>query len=165
MQIGRSRNERKLPNREEAILRNSSDFMATLLIIDDDDDLREFLATLLLDEGYVVLDARCPDDAFAILKREEADLIISDLDMPFTTGASAGEYEFSFRVGVQTIRELVWVFPWKPIIGMSALPPLVLRKLEKELGTVPLLPKPFRQEELLRLIQSQLHARQTEVMQ
>lgn len=132
--------------------------MKSILIIDDNDDFRSLICDILLDAEYDVWDAPCPDQAFAVLGRETFDVIVCDLQMPFTLGKDFDKYPFSFEVGMRTIRELAGVFPFTPIIAVSALPRLVLHQLQNEIQTVPILPKPFQAKELLDLIESHLSA-------
>jgi len=130
--------------------------MKSILIIDDCSDYRSTISDILLDANYDVWEAESPDCAFKILKREEMDLIICDLHMPFTVDQRFAEFEFSYRVGLETIKELTWVYPYKPIIAISAAPPSELRRMSLEIGTVPALNKPFPPGELLSLVQCSL---------
>ncbi|MCB0310346.1 MAG: response regulator [Bdellovibrionales bacterium] len=116
--------------------------MKSILVIDDDHDFRETICDFLLDANFDVWDADCPDQAFKILERERQDLIICDLNMPFTRGKNFFDYPYSFEVGKRTIRELGWVYPRTPIIAMSAAMPHDLDKMRKELGGITTLPKP-----------------------
>ena len=133
--------------------------MKTILVIDDSDDFRQIISTILLDHDYDVWEAACPDDAYEILKRETFDLILCDLNMPFTLGEEFHNYPFSHEVGVKTIQELGWVYPTKPIIAMSAASPHDLEKWTAELGDLPLLNKPFPPTDLLRTIEQSLSVR------
>jgi len=111
--------------------------MKSVLVIDDNDDFRFLACNFLLDSGFDVWDAPCPTDAFTTLNRETFDLIICDLQMPFTLGKEQGEYPFSAEVGVRTIQELTCVYPFTPIIAVSALPVSVLRALAQRIDLPP----------------------------
>jgi len=60
----------------------------TILVVEDEDSVAEVLIALLEAEGYKVLTAHDGQDALARLKREEPDLIISDVMMPKIDGVS-----------------------------------------------------------------------------
>ncbi len=65
----------------------------TLLIVDDEDSVRSALKRLLRSDGYRILTAASPDEAFPILAETEVGVIIADQRMPGMTGA-----EFLARV-------------------------------------------------------------------
>jgi CheY-like chemotaxis protein len=57
-----------------------------ILIVDDEEDVRIFLDTLLTKAGYETITASNGVEGLEILKREPADLITLDLQMPKNTG-------------------------------------------------------------------------------
>lgn len=128
--------------------------MESILVIDDCDDFRAVLSHLLLDAGYYVVDAASPDQAFQILKTETFQLFLCDLYMPFTheEDLRAG-FECSSNVGIQTLRELIWVFPWTPVIGMTGLSGEEIWKANEILPGVPIFSKPIQPKILLHVIQ------------
>ncbi|RIL12029.1 MAG: hypothetical protein DCC75_01215 [Proteobacteria bacterium] len=128
---------------------SSGQRMANILVIDDNDEFRQDLTEMLLDEGYVVWPAACPDEAFPMFDKEKFDLIICDLTMPFTLGENFMEFEYSSEVGVQTIQQLSWALPDTRVIAVSALPFTELSEIKQRLSNVPLLSKPIKRQELL----------------
>ncbi len=60
--------------------------MKTILLVDDEETLREIIAMQLEDDGYNILQAGSGNDAFEIVKKNEIDLIISDMRMPNGSG-------------------------------------------------------------------------------
>jgi CheY-like chemotaxis protein len=52
-----------------------------ILVVDDEDFQRDLLNKLLTKEGYEVTEAESPQAAFAIMKREDFPVIITDLIM------------------------------------------------------------------------------------
>ena len=140
-------------------------FMETILVIDDNDEFRDLICDVLLDADYDVRDAQCTDEAFELLKHEPCDLVVCDLQLPFTLGAKFDEFEFSYEVGVRTIQELCSVFPFKPIVAVSALPHSVLERLENRIQTVPILAKPFHPALLLAVIRKALEVQCVQVIQ
>ena len=59
-----------------------------ILVVDDDEDLREFLATLLAGEGYTVFSATDEEQALALFRVNEVDVVIVDLLMPSVNGVT-----------------------------------------------------------------------------
>ncbi len=137
----------------------------SILVIDDNDDFREIIECILLDAEYCVRAVRCPDEAYQVLHEESFDLIICDLNMPFTLGEHRDEYPFSFEVGVKTIQELGWVFPTRPIIAVSAAAPSDIEKLRVDLGDLPVLSKPCAPSELLALVEQSLALQYLDIAQ
>jgi CheY-like chemotaxis protein len=132
--------------------------MATILLIDDNEDFRDTICAILLDQEHVVLDAPCPDEAFAILKHEKVDMIVCDIHMPFTLGPEFNEYPYSTEVGVRTIRELYGVFPHVPLLAWSAATDSELIELSKRIEVVPVMAKPNSSQGLCKLVTGVLEA-------
>ncbi len=57
-----------------------------LLVVDDELAVRELLADALDAFGYSTRQARCAEEAFALLQQGGADLVLSDIDMPGENG-------------------------------------------------------------------------------
>ena len=127
--------------------------MKTVLLIDDSDTFRESASAALMAAEYDVLEARCPDEAFKILELESVDIIVCDLHMPFCLDERRPQFEESTKVGVRTIRELMEVFPDKPIIAMTASLPFELEMYRAQLDDVPTFSKPSNCGELLRIVE------------
>lgn len=130
----------------------------TILVIDDNADYRDVISNILLDHGYDVYEASCPDDAYQILLQRETDLIICDLHMPFTMGEDRAEFLESPVVGIRTIKELSLALPKVRIIAITATSNYDLVKFSEELYPIPTLTKPFKQEDLLFLVETELGA-------
>ena len=60
--------------------------MSAILVVDDEKNIREGLRQAFSDEGYTVYIAQNGGEALAILKKEEIDLVITDLRMPEMNG-------------------------------------------------------------------------------
>ena len=128
----------------------------TILLIDDSEDFRLIAGNLLLDEGYDVWEAPCPHDAFALLKREHFDLILCDLHMPFMTGPEGADYETSYRVGINTIRELQGLFPETPVVAITSTDPSSLSNIREVLQGIPTFSKPKKRAELMTIVEASL---------
>ena len=61
---------------------------ATVLVVDDEPAIREVIATLLEDEGYLVRHAKDGQEALETINGNQIDLIVSDVVMPRLDGAS-----------------------------------------------------------------------------
>jgi two-component system KDP operon response regulator KdpE len=55
---------------------------ATILVVDDEPQLRRTMKATLADLGYSVIEARTGEEAIEKLRRDPADLILLDLNMP-----------------------------------------------------------------------------------
>jgi CheY-like chemotaxis protein len=112
--------------------------MSTVLVVDDESPVRELTVRMLREAGYDTIQAVDGLDAWHQLRREatKVDAIVSDVVMPRMTGT-----ELVARV--QTHR------PQLPIILMSGYSANDLRARGLEEAPVPLLTKPFTQDELV----------------
>ena len=59
---------------------------ATILVVDDEPQLRRTMKATLTDLGYSVIEARTGEEAIETLRRDPADLILLDLNMPGKSG-------------------------------------------------------------------------------
>ena len=59
---------------------------ATVLIVDDEPQIRRVLRTTLSSHGYAVVEARTGDEALEVIRSEQVDLILLDLNMPGRSG-------------------------------------------------------------------------------
>jgi len=114
--------------------------LRTVLIIDDDRQARDFYRDLLEAEGFAVAEASNGADALLWLRRERAEIILLDLDMPVMDGRGFLEY----RARDIRIREI-------PVIMVCGqLDDPGLRQAMLQLGADLLLERSFRREEILR---------------
>jgi len=61
----------------------------TVLVVDDDLHLRQMMQTALTMEGYVVVAAGHGRQAFHMMMKQPADIIVMDIDMPEMDGLEA----------------------------------------------------------------------------
>ena len=116
--------------------------MAHILIIDDDQQIRVFLRKLLMSEGYTVTVAFDGSEGVECYKKNEIDLVITDLIMP--------EQE-----GLDTIEQLLTLNPDAKIIAMSGggkIAPTNYLHTAKLLGAIATFHKPVSNEDLLKKI-------------
>ena len=119
---------------------------ATLLVADDDPGLRESLERTLTREGYRVVLA---SDGRAALERVQAggiDLIVTDLKMPGLTG-------------LELLRAAKAIAPDVDVILLTAFGTVEEAVKAMKDGAYDFLTKPFRREQLLKLIDKALERR------
>jgi DNA-binding response OmpR family regulator len=111
---------------------------AAILVVDDEPSIASALAMVLVDEGHTVRIAQNGAEAVALLTRQPADLIVSDVMMPMLDGLTLVRH--LRRRGDRT-----------PVVLMTAAPSRVTK-----LPGVRLVPKPFDLDEMLEIISAAL---------
>lgn len=109
-----------------------------VLVVDDDPGIREFIRTVLTDEGYRVAEAPDGYEALARVRRARPDLILLDMRMPVMDG-----WEF-----VRTYREEPG--PHAPVVIVTAA--LDVARDARDIGADGFLAKPFQVDDLLDLV-------------
>ena len=110
---------------------------ATVLVVDDEPAIREIVATLLEDEGYLVRHAKDGVEALSAIADDTFDLVVSDVVMPRLDGASL-------------VRKLRRRGHLMPVVLMSAV------YADVDLPGVRFVPKPFEIDRLLGTVASAL---------
>lgn len=117
-----------------------------ILIVEDDDALRSFLAKQLEERGYDTRQSFRGDEAFYIWQHEGPwRLVLSDYR--FIPGTK-------IKDGVQLVTAIHEVNPSQKMAIMTAEPEEAREKLPQPLQHLPVLRKPFRIEQLLRLLRA-----------
>jgi DNA-binding response OmpR family regulator len=117
-----------------------------ILIIDDDQSVRQPLSIALSKAGFQVVEARNGEEAMRLWRERGADLIVTDLHMPD-------------KNGLEVIMELRAFNRSIPIIAMSDgghTKQVELLGDAKLLGAVRTVAKPFRLEEMMKVIEQEL---------
>ncbi len=117
-----------------------------ILAIDDENFFRELYRDLLAKEGYVVRSAGSGEEALDILRREDFDLVISDLDMPGMDG-------------VETSREIKRFNPDQEVIVVSGQADVATAVAAMKAGVADYVCKPINPEEFLLLVNKTLFRR------
>ena len=65
-----------------------ADDTKTVLVVDDDPDAREFLTTVLLDNGFAAVTANDGTEAIAMIEQNLPDLVALDISMPEKSGVA-----------------------------------------------------------------------------
>ena len=119
--------------------------MLTVMVVDDEPAVRQLTARILRSAGYATVELADGQDAWNYLQRAGMPVhaIISDVVMPRLTGTELVARLFDSR-------------PALPIILMSAYSTDELRTRGLDHSPVPLLTKPFTNEQLVAMVRSVL---------
>lgn len=113
-----------------------------VLVVDDSADIRGMLQAKLQMEGFDVATAPNGAGALALLGRQRADLIITDLFMPD-------------KDGIETILEIREKYPAVPIVAMSGWDSRQgsdYLKVAREIGAVRTVKKPFELTDIVKIV-------------
>ncbi len=117
----------------------------TILVVEDDAAVREMTSRMLRNAGYRVYQATDGREALALLAESgQVDLIVTDVRMPYVNG-----YDLAAKLSEE--------YPHVPIVFMSG--------FDIHLGSLalpgPVLPKPFRADQLTDCVERLLRPRQS----
>jgi hypothetical protein len=114
----------------------------TILVVDDEDGVRAMLGQQLTALGHTILEARHGLEALHLVRTQHGrvDVVLTDVVMPHLNGT-------------QLAATLIGEFPELPVILMSAYAPRALTRVGIYQSVVPVLVKPFTNDELAGLIQ------------
>jgi CheY-like chemotaxis protein len=120
--------------------------MPRVLIIDDEPEIRTLVQHVLNGAGYETVQAGDGREGIALLRKDPADLIITDLIMPG-------------QEGLETIMEIRRFYPKMKIVAMSGGGHggvLDFLPMASQLGAARTLPKPFTRDQLLTAVREAL---------
>jgi len=117
------------------------------VVADDDAAARESMARALTKAGYVCRTACDATEARRILGQEEFDLVIADIQMPGNDR-------------LQLVSELAAALPMPPILLVTGQPTLETAVQAAQSRVVGYLIKPYSVDDLLRVVQREVHAQQ-----
>ncbi len=120
--------------------------MEKILVVDDELSMREFLEIMLLKEGYDVITARNGFEALEIIEKEPVDLIITDIRM---NGID----------GLQVLKKSKEINSDTVVIMISAYASAETAVQAMKEGAYDYLPKPFRIDEIKKVIRDALDSR------
>ena len=114
-----------------------------ILIIEDEMDLRKYLSSMLLDQGFSVVDAPDGVKGLNLIERRQPDLVVLDLGLPKVDGETV-------------CKEIRKKYPDVPVIILTAKNETsdVVRGFN--IGADDYITKPFKGEELLARIKARL---------
>ena len=113
-----------------------------ILICEDNPITLKTIAFTLIKSGYCVFQAEDGDQGIEILKNEEVDVVITDINMPYTKGLELVRY-----INTKLDAKI-------PVIIISGITLDETKDHAKELGAAGYLTKPFDPNVLLDLVQS-----------
>ena len=117
-------------------VKDSTDFVAHILVIDDDDRIRNLLKKYLSSENFLVSVAKDAFDAERLVANIKYDLIVSDKMMPK-------------KDGIDFIKDLRSVNNNTPVIILTAVGDIDNKLLGFSIGADDYIAKPFEPKELL----------------
>ena len=113
-----------------------------ILVCEDNPITLKTIAFTLIKSGYEVFQAEDGDQGIEILEREEVDVVVTDINMPYTKGLELVRY-------INTnLKEKI------PVIIISGITLDETKDHAKELGAAGYLTKPFDPYELRDMIQA-----------
>jgi two-component system, NtrC family, response regulator PilR len=124
----------------------------TILIVDDEPNIIEILEIVLQDEGMKVIKSASVQEALAVLKEQEIDLVISDIRMPDLSG-------------VELLRQARQIAPETVFIMITAFASTETAIEALQHGAYDYITKPFRMEELRAIIHGALEKRNSQKLQ
>ena len=119
----------------------SQDGQATILIVDDSRTMRGMIRTSLVEGGYHVVEAANGAEALARLQEVNAQLILADVNMPQMDGISF----------VRAVRKEPR-FSRTPILMLTTESAAEMKASGKAAGATGWIVKPFRPEDLRRVV-------------
>jgi two-component system NtrC family response regulator len=120
-----------------------------ILVIDDDESLRRILEYNLAQEGYAVLSAASGEQGLELLKREGADLVVTDVRMPGMNG-------------LQLLEGVRKVDPNIQVIIITAFGTIEMAVEAMKVGAFHYISKPFNRDELKLTIKKALQLKELE---
>ena len=123
---------------------------STVLIVDDEEGIRESLAGIFEDEGYVVLTAGSGEETLRVLKDQSPDVILLDV---WLKGMD----------GIQTLKEIKDQKPDLPVIMISGHGNIELAVKATRTGAYDFLEKPLSLERVLLVARRALEKRTLEM--
>ncbi len=117
--------------------------MPKILVVDDEEDMRTTLAILLEAEGYGVITAMNGHGAMERLKKEQVDMVVSDIRMPDMDG-------------IELLQQVKGINPIIPVVMVTGYGSAELAVESMKLGAFDYLQKPFDNDRLYEVVRSAL---------
>jgi DNA-binding NtrC family response regulator len=114
--------------------------VGSVLVIDDEPVLQDVLGTLLKGDGFDYHQAASAEEGLARLREEDVDVVLLDLMLPD-------------RSGLDILPEIKAYDPNLPVVVITAYSSVESAIEAMQLGAFHYVPKPFKNEEVLHLVQ------------
>ena len=113
--------------------------MTNILVVEDTDSLREVSAAVLTCEGYSVVGAASAEEGMEIFKKQQFDLVLSDLKLPN-------------KSGLEFLKESKVIDNSVPVVVMTAYGSIDIAVQAMKLGATDFITKPFDPSMLCNLV-------------
>jgi putative two-component system response regulator len=121
-----------------------------ILVVDDEDSIRRILSRLLRRNGYICETAADADEAMRLLQETEFALVLTDVDMP---GSS----------GLDLITEIARDFPDTATVMVTGMDDAQLANTALDIGAYGYIIKPFQPNEILINVSNAIRRRRLEM--
>ena len=118
-------------NQESPLPKLATETKPSLLVVDDDEKLRQSMAKVFSNAGYITYECENGEQAIEILQNAEVDIVLTDIRMPGMSGD-----ELSKRI--RTMKK-------QPVLCIMSADQAELRNLQKRVSPDGVLRKPFSQ--------------------
>ena len=115
--------------------------MKTILTVDDSPSMRQMLSYVLTSNGYTVLEAEDGEQGLALAKSNQADLVLTDQNMPKLDGIGL----------IKALRNLPG-YKTVPIMMLTTESSQMLKQQGREAGATGWMVKPFDPDKLLEML-------------
>jgi len=139
----KQKEKKKKEKREKSKTKSIESKNANILVIEDEDEVRSVLFDILTSHGHKVLTASQGNKGIELFKKNNFDMVLTDLGMP---GIS----------GWQVAREVKRINPRVPVGIITGWQIQMEESMVKERGVDIIVNKPFRIEQVLKLVQEGL---------
>ena len=119
-----------------------------ILVVDDDVSIVATLRLLLKSEGYQVLTAQSPQEAEFLVKQQEVDLVLMDLNYSLDT--TSGQEGLALISALKKLDELL------PVVVMTGWASIDIAVQAMQRGAGDFVQKPWENERLLSILDNQL---------
>ncbi|HEY2292612.1 MAG TPA: sigma-54 dependent transcriptional regulator [Thermoanaerobaculia bacterium] len=118
-----------------------------ILIVDDDPSVTASLSLLLKRHGHPARGARTPEEALAIVREQDLDLVLQDMNF---SRATSGEEGLELLAGIRRLR------PRLPVILITAWGSIALAVEGMKAGAADFVTKPWSNAQLLQAVETAL---------
>lgn len=115
----------------------------TILVIEDNNDLREYLVTVLTDQGYTVLSSEDGTTALKLFEKAAPDVVVLDLGLPTISGETV-------------CKEIKRISPKTQVLVLTAKDTVSDITATLNIGADDYMAKPFEVDELIARIKARL---------
>lgn len=82
---------------------SSSPALRRILVVEDNDDFRQMLNDMLDSLGHQVHSVACAEDAVDVLKKDDIDILLADINMPGMSGIDLAKHAVNTVPGIRVV--------------------------------------------------------------